>query len=66
MSLQLNDEDGDNVIVDVVDDAVVGSDVTGLGDVLASNKRLWMAYASAGMVYQFMIDLVVFLIELRI
>jgi hypothetical protein len=46
MSLHLNDEDSDNVIVNIIDDAVVVGDVTGIGNALASNKRLWVAYAS--------------------
>jgi hypothetical protein len=66
MSLHLNDEDSDNVIVNIIDDAVVVGDVTGIGNALASNKRLWMANASTRMVYQLVIDFVVFLIELRI
>ena len=66
MSLHLNDEDSDNVIVNIIDDAVVSCDVAGIGYTLASNKRLWMANASTRMVYQFVIDFVVFLIELRI
>ena len=43
MFLGLNNEHGNAVVVDVVDDAVVGSDMARVGDVVAAYERLGMA-----------------------
>ena len=66
MSLNLYHKHGDNLIVDVIDDTVMGGDMPRPGDILPTLQRLRVAEACAWVIHQLMVDLLIFLPKLRI
>ena len=50
-----------NVIIDVIDDAVVSSDVTGISHVITANEGFRVSESSTRMIHQLIIDFLVFL-----
>ena len=66
MSLNLDHEHGDDIIVDVIDDTVMGRNMSRPCYILATFQRFRMAKAGTRMIHQLMIDFLVFLPKLRV
>ncbi len=66
MSFNLYHKHGDDLIVDVIDDTVMGRDMPRPGDVLPTLQRLRVAEACTWVIHQLMVDLLIFLPKLRI
>ena len=53
MTFKLNDKHGHDIIVDIIDNAVVSGDMTGVSYTIAPCQRLWMSHACAGVALKF-------------